>query len=753
MNEPSEAQSTEQTFTTAVEILKALESGFRIGNRWYKGNLHVHAKSMDATKLIQEAIASGLDFLAVTDHQTFGHFDPVANAATKATGEIAVFPGIEITTHEGVHLLAIFPADFSAGKRTKFLGFLEVSGTGDTNEASRRDVSEVFAKVEEEGGITIIPHAFASKTGLFDSARKISTKDQWLDGGFVRLIQCPEDKIRYVSWDEKGRWINRYVLASANSEQVEESTYCLAPLNTSDCYDTAEVGNGCTWFRMGGISIEGLKQVACEPAARIAKVAPPDDSGHDAIRAVCVTGGFCDHQTFLFNSGLNCIVGQNHAGKSAVFDFIRFALGLDEVGPPDVRDVLLPRLSAILGAEGSVELILRRDRQFFVLKRAYRPEISVAGSVTKVVRAKDSAKCFRYHAATGTLVPETEVGFPVEVYEQGRIHRLRDDVPRQLEMLDEFAGLQAVRSEYGELLEKLDTSADAIAPLRTRLDKVATDLAQLPVLKQELVEKQALIPKEEEQRPWSVADTAAESIKQLAATVATLSERIRTPQPASDFEEEDPIWTLFNQVAPGVAQAKIVHADLFERWLKILDGALARIVKAGGEVVAAANELKTESDALAAQWGEYRDQREVEVGRELAKAGVESPQELLTRVQGLRNQISELESSRASQAKKLRDDLEQKERARQVLLQDLEKLDVKIREARYAKSKELTEALGGLMKVDLTLFGDRVQHKKLLSELYSQISSKELKIKNIDAQLSLVADKLTPRQLAHALLN
>src|ERR1019366_1340491 len=151
----------------------------------------------------------------------------------------------------------------------------------------------------------------------FDSARKISTKNEWLASGFVRLIQCPEDKIQYVGWNDNGQWTNRYVLASANHAQIEASTYCLAPINTSDCYSAAEIGKGCTWLRMGEVSIEGLKQVACEPAARIAKQEPPDDECHDSIVALRVTGGFCDHQTFLFNGGFDCIVGQNHAGKSA----------------------------------------------------------------------------------------------------------------------------------------------------------------------------------------------------------------------------------------------------------------------------------------------------------------------------------------------------------------------------------------------------------------------------------------------------
>src|SRR3989442_10207162 len=87
----------------------------------------------------------------------------------------------------------------------------------------------------------------------------------------------------------------------------------------------AENREGCSWFRMSEATIAGLEQVACEPWTRIARKAPRKDDV-DCIMGIRIEGGYCDGQAFVFNECLNCIIGPNHAGKSAVLDFVRFAL-------------------------------------------------------------------------------------------------------------------------------------------------------------------------------------------------------------------------------------------------------------------------------------------------------------------------------------------------------------------------------------------------------------------------------------------
>lgn len=73
------------------------------GRRWLAGDLHSHTVHSDGALTVPElaclAIARGLDFLAVTDHNTVSHHAELA-AATRGYG-VTLIPGQEVTTPQG----------------------------------------------------------------------------------------------------------------------------------------------------------------------------------------------------------------------------------------------------------------------------------------------------------------------------------------------------------------------------------------------------------------------------------------------------------------------------------------------------------------------------------------------------------------------------------------------------------------------------------------------------------------------------
>ncbi|WP_308249891.1 CehA/McbA family metallohydrolase [Sphaerisporangium fuscum] len=73
------------------------------GLRWQSGELHAHTVHSDGTLTVPElaalARAQGLDFLAVTDHNTVSHHAELPGAAARAG--ITLVPGQEVTTDLG----------------------------------------------------------------------------------------------------------------------------------------------------------------------------------------------------------------------------------------------------------------------------------------------------------------------------------------------------------------------------------------------------------------------------------------------------------------------------------------------------------------------------------------------------------------------------------------------------------------------------------------------------------------------------
>jgi len=81
----------------------------------YAVDLHIHSAlspcsddDMTPNNIVNMAILKGLDFIAITDHNSAGNLKPVIECA-KGTN-LVVVPGMEVETAEEVHLICLLPA-------------------------------------------------------------------------------------------------------------------------------------------------------------------------------------------------------------------------------------------------------------------------------------------------------------------------------------------------------------------------------------------------------------------------------------------------------------------------------------------------------------------------------------------------------------------------------------------------------------------------------------------------------------------
>jgi len=94
------------------------------GDRWYRGDLHMHTAHSDGTctsqsgkkvpcpvfVTVEAAVKQKLDFIAITDHNTISHYD-AERELQPYFDQLLLIPGREITTYSG-HANVFGPTDF-----------------------------------------------------------------------------------------------------------------------------------------------------------------------------------------------------------------------------------------------------------------------------------------------------------------------------------------------------------------------------------------------------------------------------------------------------------------------------------------------------------------------------------------------------------------------------------------------------------------------------------------------------------------
>lgn len=96
----SEPQAVPVPGMPRAEVIAGGEAG---RGRWYKGDLHAHSEHSDGQNTVEEIVAYtqriGLDYFALTDHNTISHWDELARLNTRPAP--LLIPGEEITMYGG----------------------------------------------------------------------------------------------------------------------------------------------------------------------------------------------------------------------------------------------------------------------------------------------------------------------------------------------------------------------------------------------------------------------------------------------------------------------------------------------------------------------------------------------------------------------------------------------------------------------------------------------------------------------------
>ena len=634
-----------------------------------EGDARTHAEA-----IITKALEIGVSVLAVTDHNSVSDVSAFQSAADGQ--EITIFPGFELSSSEGVHVLCIYPQGTAEKWLERFLGEFGIRQTDPSSDPSNHTFVQILAKVRTQGGMSVAAHVTTDK-GLFRVLSGQARIKAWRSEELL-AIQIPgpvkdlPQEIRQIVENKNGDY--RRTSAADNLG--------VAVVNAKDIVtpEVLEDPAATCWIKMSDVGIEGLRQAFLDPGSRIRLASDPLPEGHAELVSLSWEGGFLDGTALRFNPNLNVLVGGRGAGKSTVVESLRYVLGLDPVGE-----------EACKARDGIVRHVLRGGTKISLLVRScgptdrqYRIERTVPNP--PVVREENGE--------VSSLLPE-EILPRVEVYGQHEISELTRSREKLTRLLYRFVKQDAdLGRRKADLRRSLEKTRRSILDVRADLRQIDERLNALPGLEETLkrfrdagledrLREQSLLVREER-----VLDSVPERLETFHECLRLLRQELPIDR---HFLSEKALTDLpGKEILTGAdAILESLNTDL-EKVVQQLEAALQRAEKGLTEVRSRWNQRKNEVQAS------YQ-----KILRELQKSAVDAEEFIR-----LRSKIEELRPLRERRRRLEQLETEHTTR-RSALLAEWE--DVKAEEFRGLDraAKTVGNKLRNRVEVTVTASGNR----------------------------------------------
>ena len=679
--------------------------------------LHDGAAPSNAAAIVARAVELGVSVLAVIGP------DSVAAFRTAAAGQgITLFPGFEVTSAEGLHVLCIYPPDTDEGQLEQFLDQLGVDRAAPSVDPSSAWFENVLTRVRMQGGVAIAAYATADGD-LFDGL----SMQAWRSEDLLAVrIPGPVEEL-----PEDARHILENRSADYRRVHPAGGKQAVAVINANGVATDADLEHPAATCRikMSVVSIEGLRQAFLDPDSRIRLNRQDGDAeaeAHTELMSLAWDGGFLDGASISLNPNLNVLVGGHGAGKSTIIESLRYVLALEPVGE-----------EAGKAHNGIVRHVLRSGTKVSLRVRCYRPalrEYLIERIVPNPPVVRDENGLVS-NLLTKDILPR------VEVYGQHEISELARSGEKLTRLLDRFAQSDpSMARRKADLRRDLRKTREALVDVQAELRHVDERLAALPSL-EETLERFREVGLEERLRGRSLLVRGEQ-------VMDSIPERLRTFRDGLDtMRQELPINRVF--LSPEALE-DLPGRDILggaDRVLERLSADLQSIVRQLDEALARADDGIAE---VRSHWDRHR--LEVQAAyeailRELQQAAVDGEEFIR-----LRGEIEGLRPLQDRQSLLQQQESEYLNR-RRALLAEWE--DVKAEEFRALDraAQNVSGRLTGRVQVEVTAAGNREPLAALLrNRIGGNLKSTIDKLAGLDT-MSLVDLAAACREGADALID
>lgn len=637
-----------------------------------------------AQALVAKADELDVKVLALADHNHIGGLQEIKAVADERS--LVVFPGFELCSTEGIHVLCLYPPETSQHELIGFLGSFGISNPKPSATPCDKSFSEILALVSGRQGVSIAAHA-TNAGGLLKTLDGKARIRCWRDEN-LHAIQIPGS---VDDLPQRYREIVQNRNLDYRREHAREPDLAVAVVNARDVTspsDLAEPAATC-WVKMSELNTEGLRQAFLDPGSRI-RLNLPDPDEHAELVEMSWKGGFLDGVSCRFNPNLNVLVGGRGAGKSTIIESLRYVLNLVPLGQ-----------EARSNHERIVEQALQSGTKISVAVRSHRPSVKTY----RIERTVPNPPVVR-DAATGQVldVSVEDIFSGIEVYGQHEIAELARNAQKRTSLLDRFVAPDvSFNTRERELSAELRRSRDNI--LRTKGDLIANEeeLAALPGL-EEIQDRyrEAGIEADLRERSLQVRESGL---------LDAVSERLTLMRESQcNLKEELPIDRRFlSKKALEELPAKEILADA-DRILETLSRELEGVMRAFEAALERADsDMQRVREQFAARSASVQAAYEQKL-RELQRFKIDGEEFIQ-----LRAKIEALRPLKERQRQLKRQEAELLDRRRN-LLAEWEEVHGEEFRALDGASKRVTRELAGRARVHVEFGGDREPLFELLRE-------------------------------------
>lgn len=606
------------------------------GSRWWKFDFHSHTpfstdtawhgldgvNSLRPEAWLRKFMEAEIDCVAITDHNGGGWIDTLESEYHKQQAnrpdwfrELYLFPGIEISTNHGIHILGIFDPSSTTGTIHDVLAQCGYEGVkGDAQVRTKKSCGEVASIIRDGGGLCIPAH-IDNGNGLFETnADGVLTGDsqtirQFMESGLIDAIEICDP-----NWSAPGLW--------------QDLDPRLAVVVGTDCHNFqagVQPGERFTWVKMGKPCFDGLR-LALNDGTGISIMRDQDANDPNRLPDLMIEsieisnlktmGRGAAAMNADFSPWLTSLIGGRGSGKSTLIDCIRLAFNRNRDLPLELQSDLEEfnriapsnRDRGMMLADSEVQAIVRKPTGRFRLSWSFQSQ-----DVNIEAQQNDG----QWVQDTG----DVRQRFPIRVLSQKEVYEIARDPLALTQLIDQSPDLQL--NDWREKLKQLEATFRRLRNERRELQartepkkRLQGELADINAgieLFEQGDNRQTLQDFQRGEQQRQILNSQREDLETIARSIVEISSTIAP----SDFNQE-----LFDEEDESNASALTYINSLREKQVDVA----ARLSAMAGEISEFL--IVTDQKFTNSKWTRAKTQNEqkyLEVVTALAAAGVEDP--------------------------------------------------------------------------------------------------------------------------------